>query len=94
VDKETEDFIRVVETWQFQRHEVFKREEFDSGRNAASLRQFVETNNRLSRRLISLLDKRDPAFWSALQELAVVAGTIVSGGKTFVNGQDRTSEGM
>lgn len=94
MDKETEDIIRVVETWQLQRHEVFKREAFQEGKNAASLRQFVEINNRLSRRLIAVFDKRDPEFWSALQELAVVAGTIVSGGKTFVNGQDRTSEGM
>lgn len=77
-----------------QREAVFKRQQFKDGSNAASLREFVEIQNRLSRRLISLLQKEEPLFWEAVVELAMNAQRITEGAKVFVNGQDRTSEGM
>lgn len=76
-----------------QRTEVFKRQAFDGGANAASLREFVEIQNRLSKRFISEFQVQDPDFYSAIVELAMNAQRMIEKGKLFVNGQDRSSEG-
>lgn len=92
--QELNEIIRAVETWQHQREEVFKRQAFQDGANAKSLREFVEIQNRLSRKLISLTQKNDEHFWSALAELGNNAARIVTQGKVFVNKEDVTQEGM
>jgi hypothetical protein len=52
---------------------------------------FIETHNALSRKMISLFDRKDPEFFSALLELAQNCSTLVSGGKIFVDKVDRTN---
>lgn len=91
---ELEGVIRTVETWQHQKTEVFKRQGYDDGANAASLREFVEIQNRLCKQLISAFRKEDADFWTSLMELSVNCERIVSRAKIFVDGQDRTSQGM
>lgn len=88
------DFCTIVETWQLQKHAVFKRQAYNDGSNAKSLTEFVEIQNRLSRRLVSELQKQDADFFESLVELALNAQRIIEGGKVFVNGQDATREGM
>ena len=84
----------VIETWISQRTLTFQRQPFNEGANASSLREFVEIQNRLSRRLISILQTENPDFWSAFVELGMNASRIVEGGKILVDKQDRSQEGM
>lgn len=88
------ELCQIIETWQLQKRQVFKRQPYADGSNAKSLTEFVEIQNRLSRRLVSELGKQDPDFFESMVELALNAQRIIEGGKVFVNGQDRTSEGM
>lgn len=89
-----DEFTTLIETWQTQKLAVFKRQPFNEGANAASLREFTEIMNRLSRRLISITGKQDPDFWQSIVELAMNTNRILEGGKVFVDKQDRSSEGM
>lgn len=92
MDKDLESFVALVNTWRLQRTEVFKRQEYGDGSNASSLREFVDIQTGVCRRMISLVQEQDPDFWSAMFELANHAQTVVKGAKTFVNGQDVTFE--
>ena len=91
-----EEFVRVVETWQTQKREVFKRQTYSDGANPASLREFVEIQNRLSKRLVSGLEKQDPDFWQSLVELAMNCARMVEpdSPRVYVDGTDRSQEGM
>lgn len=88
------DLLSIVDTWTARKVDVFKRQPYEDGGNAKSLREFVEYNNALSRRLISELQKQDEEFFASLAELANNCARIVAGGKVFVNKQDVTQEGM
>jgi hypothetical protein len=94
VPRDLESLIRTVETWQFQREAIFKRSPFNEGANASSLREFTEVMNRLSREMIRTFEKEDGGFFTALNELAMNSNRLTDGGKIFVDGKDRTSEGM
>ena len=83
----------LIGTWQIRKREVFKKNPFNEGSNASSLREFVEIQNGLSRRLISEFGIQDSDWYESLVELALNAQRMIEGGKVFVNGQDRTSEG-
>lgn len=87
-----EDFIAAVRIWQTQRVEVFSRQPYGDGSNAKSLREFTEIQNGVTRRLVSLTGIQEPDFWTALQELAGNTDRVIRGGKTFVNGQDVTTQ--
>lgn len=86
----------VVEAWIIQRTKLFEEPgmKYNDGSNAASMRRFIEIHNAQTRRLITAVQVSDPQFWDALVELASNAGRIVGGGRLFLNGEDRTSEGM
>jgi hypothetical protein len=87
-----EDLVLTVETWQTQRKVTFDRHRFSDGSNAKSLREFVEIQNALSRRVVTLFEKQDPDFFTSLGELVMHASGMVTGAKTFVNGQDVTND--
>jgi hypothetical protein len=81
-----ENFVAIVETWQLKRKplaESFSRD---------GLREFAETHNALTKRMISEIGRQDPEFYSALLELSQHASTLTVGGKFFVNKVDRTNE--
>ncbi len=88
------ELVSIVQTWQLKKRTVFRKQAYQDGSNAKSLREFVEINNALSRRLISELQTQDPDFYDSLVELAVNASRILERRKTFINGQDVTQEGM
>lgn len=97
MDRELERFRTLVETWQTQKHEVFKRQPFGNGSNAASLNEFVEIQNRVSRQLMTMMERSNDAsadFWQSLVELAMNCERICAGGKVFVNGMDSSQQGM
>ena len=87
-----EDLIAILDGWDRQRQDVFKRQAYSDGANAKSLTEFAEMQNGFSKRLIQELGPLSPAQWSAIYELASNAERLVKGGKTFINGQDRTFE--
>lgn len=90
-----DELVRVIETWQHQKKAVFEREQFQDGTNPKSLREFNEIHNRLSKQIVSYFGKSgDPDFFDSLAELSFQAARIVTGAKTFINGQDVTSEGL
>ena len=80
----------IVESWKVQR-DIEARKTQDR-KSADSLRRFVELMNAQTRLMIREFDVQDPAFYDALQELAVHAGTIVSGSRIFADKIDRTNE--
>lgn len=83
--RDLQELIDIVETWQARRQPLAVAFSQDG------MREFIETHNALTRRLIAVTEKKDPEFWSSFLELAQNASTLVSGGKIFVNGQDRTN---
>jgi hypothetical protein len=84
--------VELIRTWQFQRTAILKRLPYQEGSNSKSLTEFVEVSGRIANRVISLLEVQDEDFFSAMAEIANVAVGNIHGGKTFVNGQDRTQE--
>lgn len=85
----------LVESWDIRKRTLFEKLPYQSGSNAKSLTEFVAMNNAHSRRLMALFPGCEkPEFWESLKELAQNAERICQGGKVFVNGQDRTTEGM
>lgn len=82
-------FKEIVESWQTRRDTLMGTPSAKRG-SAASLREFVEIHNALTRRLITVLGVHDPKFYDGLLELAQNAGRVLEGGKIFVDGQDRT----
>jgi hypothetical protein len=79
----------IVTAWQMQRQTIAARSQ---GRTSApNLREFVETMNALTRRLIRVCDNQDPEFYTALFELATNAGTLTTpGANIFGDGQKMT----
>jgi hypothetical protein len=87
---EYKELVIIVETWMARRHEYASK--WEGGSNAASLREFVEAHNAMTRRLVSELQSQNPEFWSALYELAGNAETIIRNRKVFIDGQDVTNQ--
>lgn len=86
MDRELQQFIDTVETWQMQRVGLAQ------GFHQKGLREFVEVQNFLTRKLISQAQRSDPEFWSAVAELATNASTLTTpGAKIFADKQDRTN---
>lgn len=85
------DFIAVLETWAIRRETIFNEPgmKYNSGSNYASMQRFVETQDALTRKMISILGRQDPLFYSAMYELAQNTDRIIKGGKTFINGQQQ-----
>lgn len=93
-----QDFRRLVElirTWDIQKKAVFKDNPFNGGTNAASLKEFTEIQNRMTRLMIGEFgEERDPSFYQSLAELCMNAERFIAGGKLFVNKEDVTQRGM
>lgn len=89
---ELTELIDVVETWQIQRTALFNTPgmKYNEGSNYASMQRFVEIQDAMTKRLISVCGKQDPGFYSAMYELAQNTDRIIRGGKTFINGQQQT----
>ena len=85
MDRDMQEFVGAVEMW------VAKRKPLAEAFTMDGMREFVETHNALTRKLISLTGKFDPDFWSGVLELAQNAATMTTGGKLFVNGRDVTN---
>lgn len=76
-----------MDTWRIRRESVLKEYSYNDGASTRSLREFVELQDALTRRMISLLQEQEPEWYTALYELAQNTDKIIRGGKTFINGQ-------
>lgn len=84
--KEIDDIRAIVETWNTLKHGIIKTFTQSDSRN------FAETMNAQSRKLIAALQMQDPELWDSLCELAKNAAMLTTkGAKLFVDGQDRTN---
>lgn len=84
------DLVAVVETWQIRRLGLATKGK-NHGFTQDGLYEFVEVHSALARKLVSLVGRQDPEFWSAWIELGTQASTIVTGAKTIANHIDRTN---
>jgi len=85
MDKGLQELVDTVEAWQLRRMSLAAAFTTDG------LREFAATHNALTRKLIVVVDRNDPEFWSAFLELCQQAGSMTAGGKFFVEKQDRTN---
>lgn len=83
--KEINALTDIIENWQRLRVPLANKFTNDG------LREFIAVHNKYTRELISLVDRRDPEFWSAWTELGQNAGTMSAGAKLFVDGKDVTN---
>lgn len=81
------DVVDLIETWQIRREPLAKK----GGFSQDGLREFVETMNGITRRVMGLVDAKDPAFWSAWMEVGQQASTIAHNAKTIADKIDRSN---
>lgn len=83
---EMQALIDAVETWQTLKVGLAKEWSLNGYRN------FSEVHNYHTRKMIRLLEKEDPEFWSSLAELATQAATLTTPrAKFIVGGKDMTN---
>lgn len=85
MDRDLESVRDTVRSWQHRRVELAQ------GFTRDGLRAFGDVHMALSRQLLSLVDVRDPDFWSAWIELGQQCSTFSHDAKTFLNGRDITN---
>lgn len=75
----------AIEAWQLRRRSLAATFSKDG------MREFVETHNAMTRKLISAFGTTDPEFYSSLLELSQNASTMTAGGKLFADKKDVTN---
>lgn len=85
-----EELIRIVEIWQTQKKEVFKRNPYHDGASVPSMTEFAQIQTSCARRLVSIMERQDDDFYESLIEIATQVGAVLRGAKTFVDKQDVT----
>jgi hypothetical protein len=85
MDRDLNALVSLAETWDVERR---------NGRTftTADMRRFAMAMNDRTRHMITIMNRRDPAFYSALAELCVHAQTLTQpGARLIAGGEDVTN---